>query len=80
MSHPNEEDFADDETIGASNQKDDYDDENTLATTNMSEESLSSAEASSVEEENENDYSPPRTQQDAQQELSCQQEVKHGND
>ena len=59
MSHPNEGDFADDETVGASNRKHDYDDENTIATANMSEESINSEEESSAEEENANDYSPP---------------------
>ena len=41
MTHPNEGDFADDETEGASNRKDTYDDENTVATANLSEESIS---------------------------------------
>jgi len=59
MSHPNEGDFADDETVGASNRKHDYDDENTISTTDMSEETIDSEEESSAEDENENDYSPP---------------------
>ena len=42
MSHPNEGDFADDETVGASNRKHDYDDENTISTADMSAESISS--------------------------------------
>ena len=59
MSHPNEVDFADDKTVGASNRKHDYDDENTISTADMSAESISSEEESSAEDENENDYSPP---------------------
>ena len=53
MTHPNEGDFADDETVGASNRKDTYDDENTVATANLPEESISGSEESRDEEEDE---------------------------
>ena len=59
MTHPTKEDFADDKTVGASNKKETYNDENTVATADLSEESISSSEESSDEEEDENDYSPP---------------------
>ena len=59
MSHPNKGDFADDETVGASNKKETYNDENTVSTVDLSEESINSSEESSTEEEDENEYSSP---------------------
>ena len=37
MSHPNEGDFADDKTVGTSNKKETYNDENTVSTVDLSE-------------------------------------------